>query len=366
VEVGVLGDGPKVSVIVPVYNSESYLRECLDSALAQTMGDFELICVDDGSTDTSGAILAEYAALDPRMKIITQQNGGAAKARNVGMDLALGKYVQFLDSDDTLVETALEEGTRIMDEEQLELLFFEADVRYETRELELDQPEFAGYYRYPPGKFEQAVGGRALFASLVKADSFRVAPQMQMIATRLLNDNGIRFPVGIIQEDELFSFLVCFQAKRARCLSKALCQRRVRPGSVMTSSTATRRAEGYFVCMHEMLDFVTGKELSEADQESVRHRLETLRRLAVRWLDEVPEDQRSAVLSGAGFRMRTEFDLMIVTGVDELVLRRRKGAQVEALAEQVRRLQAQVSDGRWRLAEAEERLAAAEAANGSG
>ena len=91
---------PKLSVIVPVYNTEKYLRECVDSILAQTFTDFELILVDDGSTDGSGAICDEYAAKDPRIQVIHQQNGGATVARRSGVRIARGEYVTFVDSDD--------------------------------------------------------------------------------------------------------------------------------------------------------------------------------------------------------------------------------------------------------------------------
>ena len=91
---------PKLSVIVPVYNTEKYLRECIDSILAQTFTDFELILVDDGSTDHSGAICDEYAGKDARIRVIHQENGGITVARKSGVRVAVGEYVTFVDSDD--------------------------------------------------------------------------------------------------------------------------------------------------------------------------------------------------------------------------------------------------------------------------
>ena len=91
---------PKLSVIVPVYNTEKYLRECIDSILAQTFTDFELILVNDGSTDGSGAICDEYAEKDPRIQVIHQENSGATVARRSGVQIARGEYVAFVDSDD--------------------------------------------------------------------------------------------------------------------------------------------------------------------------------------------------------------------------------------------------------------------------
>ena len=89
-----------ISVIIPVYNLEKYISECLDSLLNQTFKDFEIICVNDGSKDSSLAILEEYAKADARIKVMSQDNGGAGSARNSGLKLAKGKYIQFLDGDD--------------------------------------------------------------------------------------------------------------------------------------------------------------------------------------------------------------------------------------------------------------------------
>jgi len=105
---------PKVSIVVPVYNVEQYLRQCLDSILAQTFTDWECILVDDGSTDNSGIICEEYAKKDRRFSVAHKENGGVSSARNRGISLAKGEWLFFSDADDTLVPDALKvliEGT---------------------------------------------------------------------------------------------------------------------------------------------------------------------------------------------------------------------------------------------------------------
>ena len=92
----------KISVIIPVYNTQEYLRECIDSVLNQNFQDIEIICINDGSTDNSQDILDEYHKKDIRFKVFTQKNQGLAKSRNVGLNHAKGEYVIFLDSDDYL------------------------------------------------------------------------------------------------------------------------------------------------------------------------------------------------------------------------------------------------------------------------
>lgn len=99
---------PKISVIVPVYKVEKYLPECIESVLAQTFTDFELILVDDGSPDNCGAICDAYAARDPRIRVFHKQNGGVSSARNLGLDHARGEWIAFVDSDDSVGEKYLE------------------------------------------------------------------------------------------------------------------------------------------------------------------------------------------------------------------------------------------------------------------
>ena len=91
---------PQISIIVPVYNTEKYLHRCVDSILAQTYTDFELLLIDDGSTDSSGAICDEYAMKDSRVRVFHKENGGASSARNLGLDNAEGEWITFVDSDD--------------------------------------------------------------------------------------------------------------------------------------------------------------------------------------------------------------------------------------------------------------------------
>lgn len=113
---------PKVSVIVPVYNAEKYLRQCLDSIVNQTLGDIEIICVDDGSTDGSLSILKEYAEKDERIFILQQPNLRAGVARNNGLKIAKGKYLSFLDSDDFFELDMLEKMYNKIEEDKSDIV----------------------------------------------------------------------------------------------------------------------------------------------------------------------------------------------------------------------------------------------------
>ena len=115
---------PLISIIVPVYKVEPYLRECLDSIVNQTYRNLEIILVDDGSPDRSGDICDEYAAADKRITVIHQENKGVSEARNAALDIARGDYIQFVDSDDRIEKNACETVLHIAEEQHADIVVF--------------------------------------------------------------------------------------------------------------------------------------------------------------------------------------------------------------------------------------------------
>ena len=126
-------NNPKISIIIPVYNVEKYLRRCLDSVLNQTFTDWVAICVDDGSTDNSGQILSEYAARDARFIIISKKNGGQSDARNAGMKYATGDYILFLDSDDFIHPQTLEIAYGQIVKNNVDMFLFDYDKKFHRK-----------------------------------------------------------------------------------------------------------------------------------------------------------------------------------------------------------------------------------------
>ena len=119
---------PKVSVIIPVYNTASYLQESVGSIMHQTLRDLEIIIVDDGSTDNSGEILREMAEKDERIQLFSQRNEGQSSARNTALKYASGEYIYFMDSDDILHQDALRQCYERSHVKQLDILFFDGDI----------------------------------------------------------------------------------------------------------------------------------------------------------------------------------------------------------------------------------------------
>jgi glycosyltransferase involved in cell wall biosynthesis len=127
-EIHDMNDNVKVSVIIPVYNSEMFLEECLSSVVNQTLNDIEIICVDDGSTDGSMNIIKKYQNIDYRIQVIKQPNRGAGEARNVGMARAKGEYLSFLDSDDFFEKDMLKQAYTLAKKNDADVCVFKSDL----------------------------------------------------------------------------------------------------------------------------------------------------------------------------------------------------------------------------------------------
>lgn len=132
---------PLISIIIPVYNAERYLRRCLDSVLNQSFKDWEAILVDDGSKDGSGIICDEYVAMDNRFHVLHKENGGVCTARNLGLDVSCGKWIEFLDADDWIDLDTFEKLASCMSLEHCDSLYFDFIHHYEDRDERYHTPE---------------------------------------------------------------------------------------------------------------------------------------------------------------------------------------------------------------------------------
>lgn len=221
----------KISVIVPCYNVEDYLEECLDSIINQTFRDIEIICINDGSTDNTLNILNEYAKKDNRIRIISQSNKGLSMARNVALENITGEYVTFIDSDDYIELTTFEELLKITEDKSLDLLIFKLiNFDNETHEQSKDS--------YFEMNFVKDIVGENIFTHEDIGEKFyymSVTAPGKLYKYDLLKD--IRFPHGLIFEDNPFFIEVMFRAERVYFYDRYLYHRRIRDTSITQSST---------------------------------------------------------------------------------------------------------------------------------
>ena len=258
---------PRVSVIVPVYKVEPWLRQCLDSVSAQTFTDYELILIDDGSPDNCGFICDEYAAGDSRIRVIHQKNAGQGRARNVGTDQAVGKYVIFLDSDDYWLPAALETLYEEAERNQTQVLIFGAFQFWEG----IEKP--AAYLPYQQTVQNGIVkSGPESLKMALDAGEYFIPPYLRFYLLDYLREIRLHFDEGIIHEDITHSFFAVLLADRVECIGEQLYQRRFRPGSTMTSKSVCNSAHGYRVALDGLLDAYDNRPLSALGREQLaRH-----------------------------------------------------------------------------------------------
>lgn len=226
----------KFSIIIPIYNVELYLRQCLDSVLAQNLVDWEAICVNDGSTDGSTAILEEYASMDSRFKVITQANGGLSAARNTGLKKAHGEYVLFLDSDDWLEPTALQtlNSEFIIQNSQLPDLLCFTGRRYIEETNSFNPADKLVEKMYTSGMDYYNEN------ALVPRDFAFVCVVLRAYRRTFLLENHLWFKEGIYHEDNLFSPIACYYAKNVSVINACLYNYRVRANSITTTYNEKR------------------------------------------------------------------------------------------------------------------------------
>ena len=223
---------PKVSVIIPVYNVEKYLGECLDSILGQTLKDIEVICVDDGSTDRSPELLVSYAKRDSRVKVLSQDNAGAGAARNRGLREATGEYVFFCDPDDWCDRKMLAKMMRRARK-------FNCDVVI-AGVYRHDGLCGAPYASYPPKRIasmpESFAGRDAADILFLEA---RANSWNKLVRRSFLLEKGILFQEQLRENDLYFSCITVAEAERISVINDVFYHYRMgRPGSLQSNVRA--------------------------------------------------------------------------------------------------------------------------------
>ena len=244
---------PRVSVVVPVYNEEAYLAQCLDSLLGQTLADIEVICVDDGSTDATPAILAEHAARDERLRVITQPNAGPAKARNRAADLAQGDYLYFFDSDDFCEPGLLAGAVAVADRLEADLVALPFKLYDNELKTAISVPWSLPRHLFPEGAFTWRDNPDAAFST------FRTVPWNKLVRTSFVRENGIRFQDDVfLSEDVMFSLPAVVLARRIACTDEALVYHRENLGT-SAMDTKDSHPEDFLHAFKALRSFLEGQ-----------------------------------------------------------------------------------------------------------
>ncbi len=222
-------DTPLISVIVPVYKVEDYLSRCVDSILAQTYRNLQVVLVDDGSPDNCGSICDSYAAADSRILVIHKENGGLSSARNVGLERAEGQYVAFVDSDDWIEPDMYETMLALAMEQQVPLVCagrYDVDSETGTRTVGLCPP------------VEEVISGEELVRRIFTWDNVDSAAWDKLYRRDLFSD--VRYPLGLIVEDVPVTYRIALKAGRVAMCARPFLNYFHRPGSITTSALSEK------------------------------------------------------------------------------------------------------------------------------
>lgn len=239
----------KVSVIMPVYNTAEYVKDALACITYQSLSDIEVIVIDDGSTDNSYQAMLSMADQDDRIRIIRQENKGQSEARNLGISLATGEYLYFMDSDDLLDKEAFSACYAASAGDNLDLLFFDAEV-FGTVKNTLNLT-----YRRTHLIKEGIYSGADILEALLKNGGYRASPCLLFTRSSYLKKINLTFHPGIIHEDELFTFYLFINAGRVSFINKPYFKRRLRDNSTMSTGFSRKNLHGYFTVANELIKF---------------------------------------------------------------------------------------------------------------
>lgn len=218
-----------ISVIIPIYDVEPYLRNCLDSVVGQTYRNLEIICVDDGSPDGCGAICDEYAAKDNRIRVIHKENGGLSSARNAGIEIAHGDFVSFIDSDDRVDPDMVEYLYRLLEK-------YDADISVCLTTV-------YGKQQWKPYELakEEIIGSKECTERLLYNDGVSVSAWAKLYKKELFTD--IRFPDGKIFEDVGTTYRTFLSAEYIALGNEAKYNYTIRENSILTGTFDRRKLD---------------------------------------------------------------------------------------------------------------------------
>lgn len=248
----------KVSIVIPVYNVEKYLEECLESAVKQKFDSFEIIAVNDGSTDNSLNILESYAKKYEFFKIINQVNKGLSGARNTGLKNAKGMYVYFLDSDDFIDLNTIKYSYNEAINADLDILCFDAEsfIDKEFIDVKIQQ----NYDR--KHKLSKVVkSGCDFLEETLNENVYRAPIWLNFYKKSFLDENKLLFAEGYLHEDEIFTIDAYILARKMKYVDKKFFHRRVRENSITTTGITEKHILGKLRAAENVIRYLNSEQI---------------------------------------------------------------------------------------------------------
>jgi glycosyltransferase involved in cell wall biosynthesis len=264
----------KVSIIIPVYNVEKFLDQCIISVIRQTLNEVEIICINDASTDNSLAILNKYAEIDHRIRIFSNfKNRGLSFSRNYGLDCSLGEYVYFLDADDMIIEETLDELYTEAKLQNLDSVYFDTKIIFQNDKI---KKIWSRYKARRTGEYENITNGENMFIDFMVNKDYEPPVWKQFWRRAYLIKHDLKFPVGLIHEDIIFSFMAIMQAERVACIKKQYHKYYIRENSITTSPINENKFKSLFISYCKITAFSLEKNFSPKTVNAIDEYLDGL------------------------------------------------------------------------------------------
>ena len=265
----------KVSVIVPVYNVENYLENCINSVIAQTYQNIEIILVDDGSPDECPAICDEYAKKDSRIKVIHKENGGLSDARNAGIQQAKGKYITFIDSDDDVLAEYIEYMYKLLVKNNTKMAIATHTVVSKKKRINFGE-----------GYTEKILTTEECLDRMLCDQGFSISAWAKLYSKELFNE--VRFPKGKLNEDNGTTYKLVLQCDKIAYGNKSIYNYHKRENSITTSKFNLKKMD-LVELTDKMCDEIDTKYPSlrdSTDKKRITSRFSVLRQMVVAKLNE--------------------------------------------------------------------------------
>lgn len=260
----------KVSVIIPVYNSENYIEECIKSIINQSLDNIEIIFVNDGTKDKSMDIVEKYKHKSENIIIINQENRGPGGARNRGLEAATGEYIYFLDSDDYIEPNSMEICYNECKKNNLDILTFDAECFYDYSHSIVNIYE---EYQRDRFKYLGIISGREFYIKSVTNNMYKAPVWLNFYSKEFISKNKLAFVEKMLHEDEIYTLKSLLIAKRVKYINKKLYNRRFRNDSIMTSNMNRNRIIGDKNVLMYLLD--THKKYNEINDIEIINSLDS-------------------------------------------------------------------------------------------
>ena len=283
---------PFLSIIVPVYNVEDYLEETLTSILVQNFDHWEVISVNDGSTDSSGELLDFFGEKDDRINVYHRDNYGLSATRNFGLKKARGEFVYFLDSDDMILDGVFAQANKMYSENEYQILVVSGEYIDEYGDKNSSySPTIQLGYQTPRR-------GEKVFVEMFQRASYTPLVLAYFFQRSFLENYSLLFDENYIHEDEAFTSMALSLADRVVSTPDIYYQHRIRPNSIMTIEKSEKNIKGWTKAVSRMIEFINTAEIDESAKRVIKIRAKSLMNNTLLLIKKLNKNRNSSLSIG--------------------------------------------------------------------